>query len=145
MTRTFFLYACLLCVISFSRCYADKVIWSGDVSSNGLPTAPIELKLHKKYQIKVNGFVNLGKWRQNGEALASDACFEFNKENSTEKLISLKNSLDISVCDGTYHPSHQYESLPFIAQQNRIFFWVSDTNYEDNSGAYKVEITEFLP
>lgn len=120
--------------------YADEVIWKGDVKSDGSATIAIPLVLHEQYQIKANQYVNLGKWIQGGEELANDACYQFNKEKFISKVETLKNSQNISVCDGSYHPDHLYQSEPFVAKQNRIHFWVYDTNYEDNAGAFHVEI-----
>lgn len=141
MSRTLF----YLCSCSFFFCaqmHAENVVWKGDVSSNGSPTHAIPLVMHKRYQIKVNGFVNLGKWVQNGEQLASDACYEYNAEKPTSKQESLKNSMEISVCDGQYHANHQYQSQPFVAEKNRIHFWVEDEDYEDNVGSFQVQIIE---
>ncbi len=121
--------------------HADTVVWSGNVNSDGLPTTPVPLVLRETYQIKASRYINLGKWIQAGQKLANDACFEFNTQAGKEKIECLRNSNDISVCDGTYHPDHIYKSEPFKATQNRIFFWVNDTDYEDNSGFFHVEIT----
>lgn len=121
-------------------CSAETVIWKGEVSSDGTPTQAIPLQLHKKYQIRVSGFVNLGKWIQSGEKLANDACYEFNKETMTTKIVSFKNSNNISVCGENYHFDHVYQSNPFIAKQNKIHFWIYDTNYEDNSGSFQIEV-----
>ena len=138
MTRLLFFYGLLCFWAGYS--YADEVIWSGDVKSDGSATASIPLILHERYQIKASQFVNLGKWVQAGEKLANDACYEFNKTQSQEKLEFLKNSQNISVCDGSYHPDHAYQSEPFVAKQNRIHFWVYDTDYDDNNGVFHVEI-----
>jgi len=138
MTRT--LFFCGLLSLYIGNSYADKVIWSGEVKSDGTPTTAIPLNLRENYKIKVSQFVNLGKWVQKGEKLANDACYEFNKEKPQDKVEFLKNSQNISVCDGTYHPDHIYESTPFAAKQNRLHFWVYDTDYDDNNGAFRVEI-----
>lgn len=129
--------------LSFSV-YGDTTIWKGEVNANGSPTDAIPLVLHQKYKIKVSGYVNLGKWIQNKEELANDACydFNFNKETHLEKVRTFRNSNDISVCDGKYHPDHIYQSLPFTAKQNKIHFWVFDTDYENNTGAFQVEIIQ---
>ncbi len=131
--------AVVLCGL-FSHYYADEVVWSGEVNSDGTPTNAITLEFDKTYQIKASGYIKLGKWIQAQNKLANDACFEFNKEKSTVKLESLKNSLSISICDGTYHPDHMYQSEPFVAKNNRIHFWIDDTDYDDNTGAFHVEI-----
>lgn len=127
MTRA--LMFCGLLFFSFGSCYADEVVWSGEVKSDGSPTAPIPLILHERYQIKVSNPINIGKWVQAQETLANDACFEFNKEKSLQQIETLKNSQNISVCDGTYHTDHIYQSKPFVANQNRIHFWINDTDY----------------
>lgn len=132
----------LLCLFAANHCAAATVIWSGKVSSDGTPSPPINLKLHQKYQIIVNGFVNLGKWVQNREQLANDACYEFNKEKNLSQIKSFQNSSEISVCDGKYHSDHIYQSEPFIAKENKIHFWVYDTDYDDNSGAFDVQVIE---
>lgn len=128
----------------FANCFgAEKEVWKGEVNSNGNPTEAIPLQIHKKYQIKASGYVNLGKWIQNHQKLANDACFEFSQEGKVEKVETLKNSNEISVCsDNTYHPDHAYQSEPFTANSDRIHFWVHDTNYEDNSGSFQVQIVE---
>lgn len=130
----FFMFASVL--------HAENVIWSGTVNSDGIPSELVKLELDKRYQIRVSGFVNLGKWIQNREKLANDACYEYNSEGNLEKLESLRNSLDISVCDGSYHPQHIYQSLPFVTKHNRIHFWVHDFDYDDNHGAFKVEVLQ---
>lgn len=120
--------------------FGGEVVWKGVVKSNGAPTEAIPLVLKESYQIKCSGFINLGKWIQAGKKLGSDACFEFSDEAAMDKIDCLKNSQEISVCKGSYNPSHVYESEPFVASQNRIHFWVYDTDYDDNSGEFQVEI-----
>lgn len=134
----------LLCMtfVCSSVSSAEKIIWQGEVSSYGEPTEPITLVNRKKYQIKVKGFVNLGKWIQGTEKLANDACYEFSQTDKKLKWEAIKNSGNISVCDNSYHPDHVYQSEPFIAKQNRILFWVNDTNYDDNNGAFHVQVVE---
>jgi len=136
------LLACLSFIFMVHSDAAEKVIWKGEVSSNGKPSDLITLTIHKKYQIKVQGYVNLGKWIQNKEELANDACYEFNKMGETTKLEAFRNSHDISVCDGTYHPNHIYQSQSFAAKQDRIHFWVYDTSYDDNKGTFFAEVIE---
>lgn len=119
---------------------AETLIWNGQVDSNGAPTIPIELKIGQTYVIRVSGKVNLGKWTKNNEKLANDACWEFSPSKSVSKMDSVKNSLNVSICDGSYHPNHIYESKPFKALQNRIHFWINDTDYEDNTGFFHVQI-----
>lgn len=135
----FSLFLALVTTVS-TTLIADEVIWSGKVKSDGTPTPPVKLVLNETYEIKAKGFVNLGKWVQAGEKLATDACYEFNKETEQDKIESMRNSLNISVCDGTYHPDHIYTSKPFEAKHNLIHFWVFDTDYEDNNGAFDVEV-----
>jgi len=136
-TLSIFLTLCAL------NSYTDETVWKGSVDSNGVPTKPIKLELHKQYEIKVSGFINLGKWVQAGEKLANDACYEFSDDKRhMEKFESIKNSQGISVCEGQYNDDHVYTSKPFVAKQNRIFFWVNDTNYDDNNGLYEVEIIQ---
>lgn len=134
------LFFCILLSLWVSQSFADELIWSGDINADGTPSPSIPLTLHQTYQIKVSRFVNLGKWRQNGEELAYDACYEFSRERSHQKFEFLKNSQNISVCDGIYHLDHIYISEPFVAKQNRIHFWVYDTDYENNKGSFHVEI-----
>lgn len=147
LRRTLMILGCSFFVFS-NMAHAEYVVWAGQVNSNGTPTSPIPLQLHKRYQIKVSGVVNLGKWKQGGKALANDACFEYVAGEETAdnphmtKLVSLKNSNDIKVCNGEFHKDHVYESLPFTAEQTKIHFWVYDTNYEDNYGSFQVEISE---
>lgn len=132
----------ILCCVCFSFCqsFADEVIWKGKVHSDGTPTAQINLTLHQKYQIKASGYINLGKWMQAGEKLANDPCFEFNEKLAPEKIESLKNSQNIVICTGKYQPDHTYLSETFEAKQNRLFFWIFDTDYEDNNGEFEVEV-----
>lgn len=143
--KQIFLYPFFLCVF-FSNLYsAERVFWSGKVDANGKPTDSIKLELGKEYSLKVTGEVNLGKWWQQKKPLANDACYEFS--DATEppvrtKFTTFKNSLNIQVCDGKYHPDHIYQSAPFFAVQTGIHFWIYDTNYEDNSGALDVQIIQ---
>lgn len=134
----------LLCMtfVCSSVSSAEKIIWQGEVSSDGEPTDSIALVNRKKYQIKVKGFVNLGKWIQGTEKLANDACYEFGLTDKKRKWEAFKNSGDISVCDNSYHPDHTYQSEPFTAEQDRIHFWINDTYYGDNSGAFQVQVIE---
>ncbi|CUI16123.1 hypothetical protein PNK_0495 [Candidatus Protochlamydia naegleriophila] len=133
---------CLSALFFASPCCAEKIIWSGEVYADGTPTSSIGLTLQHHYRIKVSGYVNLGKWIQNREKLASDACYEFSKEGSRTKTVSLRNSSEIPICDDDYHSDHIYESKSFLAKENRIHFWVHDTNYEDNTGSFKVQLVE---
>ena len=138
--KNFIFLTSLFCSLYLFNCDADKVIWSGEVNSNGSPTEAIPLVINQKYQIKVSHYLNLGKWIQQGEPLASDACYEFNRDHPLNPLSTFKNSHDISVCNGSYHPNHIYRSNVFFAKQNRIHFWIYDTNYEDNSGSLHVDL-----
>lgn len=122
--------------------YSDTVVWSGKVNADGTPSKVVPLTLGKKYIIKVSGIVNLGKWWQQGKPLAEDACYEFNAELKPEKYNTFSNSLHISVCDGTYHADHVYQSSPFMAAQSGIHFWVYDTDYSNNSGSLDVQVIE---
>ena len=133
----------LLACFCFLSCtlYADEVIWKGKVNSNGIPTELIKLNIHDQYQIKATQYINLGKWKQAGESLANDACYEFSDKFPPTKFDALKNSDEINVCTGDYHSDHVYISEPFTAKRNRIFFWVNDTDYDDNSGHFEVEVT----
>lgn len=139
--NTFFTMLATFALLATS-CYADKVVWKGEISSDGTPSKLITLTLHKEYQIKVSGSVKLGKWVKEGEPLANDACYEFSKEKMVDKFESVMNSNLISCCDGTYHPDHHYQSQPFKAKQDRIHFWVNDTVYDDNHGSFNVEIIQ---
>lgn len=145
MVRSVFI-ACLIFIPFLATCrstdIAEKVVWKGEVLADGTPSQPIQLKLHHEYKVKTEGFVNLGKWKQGGEQLANDACYEFNTEGELAKLESLRNTSGISVCDGKYHPDHIYHSETFTAEQDKIHFWVHDFNYDDNSGAFKVQILQ---
>jgi hypothetical protein len=142
MMMRIFLLIFAFCIFCASSTYADKVVWSGEVQSNGSPTHLIKLTLGKQYQIKVSGAINLGKWWQLGKPLADDACFEYNEETAPTFVNTLRNSMQISVCDGVYHSDHIYLSKPFIAAQNGIHFWICDTDYTDNSGALNVQVIE---
>jgi len=123
--------------------FAEEVIWSGTVSSDGTPSPAIPLTLHHQYQMEVRGVVNLEKWVQQGEKLANDGCFEFTANgNILNPLVSLRNSLGIPSCTGDYNPQHSYRSTPFTAASDRLHFWVYDSLYEDNSGDFEVKIIE---
>ena len=119
---------------------ADEIVWNGQVSSDGAPTAAIDLTLDKKYQIVVKGTVNLGKWVEAGKPLGEDASYEFNTPSGPQRLLNLKNSNDINLDDKTYNPEHIYKSFPFVAKQSKIHFWVHDLDYSDNSGSFDVQI-----
>lgn len=141
-------YSLLISAVIFSvslcgSCMAEKVLWAAEVSSLGKPTESIHLDIGKRYRIEAGGMINLGKWWQKSQPLANDACYEFTKSGEgLSKVETLKNSINMSVCDGTYHADHVYRSVPFTAVQSGIHFWVYDTNYDDNSGAFNVQIIE---
>src|SRR5262245_8917544 len=97
--RTFFLYLSLS-MFFFSFTYADNVIWSGKVNSNGEASPLVKLVEGKTYQIRVSGTVNLNKWKRQGQALNEDACFDFNDALSPTKNDIFRNTLNISVCEG---------------------------------------------
>ena len=91
--------------------------------------------------------INLGKWREDGEPLANDACYEFDAGTpkmviTPSKVDSFKNSMGISVCDGKFHFDHHYQSASFEAKQNKVHFWIYDTDYSDNRGALHVEVIQ---
>lgn len=142
MIRHFNFFLSLFCFFCFSPVFADNVIWKGDVAADGTPSPVTKLVLEKKYQIKVSGAINLGKWWQKGHPLENDACYEFNEELPPRKLLSLKNSMNISLHDEAYHLDHIYLSRPFVAAQDGIHFWVYDNDYSNNSGAFHVEVIE---
>ncbi len=138
--RLYFFIGCLLPLIANCE---NSTIWSGRVSADGTPSPVVKLKLGSKYQIQVSGTVNLGKWRRDGAPLENDACYEFGpKGSSPEEITNFKNSMNVTVGDGHFHPTHVYQSNPFFAAQNGIHFWVQDEDYEDNSGLFLVEIFE---
>lgn len=137
-----------ICFSLSSVSYAADAIWSKQLNSNGTPSEIVKLNLGDTYKLKVSGTMNLGKWRTNKQPLENDACYEFfadpafQNDMKPKKIDAFKNSLNIIVCDGEYHPNHIYESKPFVATQNGIHFWVEDIDYEDNSGALDVEIIQ---
>ena len=135
----FFLIVSILCSGSM---WADSVVWSGEVNSDGTPTVNIPLTLGKKYQIRVSGEMNLGKWWQQGKPLAEDACYEYNDLVQPIKLDTLKNSMNIPLDNTAYHPNHVYQSKPFVTAQSGIHFWIYDTDYNNNSGSLHAEVLE---
>lgn len=128
----------------FAQSEADIQVWSGQVKAEGQPSVFIPLKEGKKYRIKASGSVNLGKWKQQGKALASDACYEYAEGIEPEKVKGLRNSLEISICDEGYKSNHIYESKPFKAIFGGIHFWVDDIDYNDNSGQFNVIVSEVI-
>jgi len=130
------------CTSFFSQVLADTVVWSGDVDSNGTPTALIPLTLGKQYQVKASGTLNLGKWWQAGKPLEEDAFYEYNNSIDPIKLETLKNSFNLSLNNNGFHPDHVYLSKPFTAAQNGVHFWISDIDYGDNTGKLQVQIIE---
>ncbi len=141
MAKTIF-YLCLTSICLTGYCLAEQVIWEGEVNSDGTPTTSVKLTLGHEYFIKVSGVMNLKKWWKQGKPLEEDACFEFNAEQTPMKLLSFKNSININVCDGTYHPDHIYTSKPFIAAQSGVHFWIYDSDYEDNNGTLFVQVID---
>lgn len=141
--KSFFSIIVMTCV--FCMAVADTSVWHGKVSSDGTPTPSIKLVLGQKYKVRVSGKMNLGKWRTNRQPLENDACFEFfadpaYQEHPPKKIDTLKNSLNLNMCDGKYRVDHVYESPPFLAAQSGIHFWIYDTDYEDNSGEFDLEV-----
>lgn len=139
-----FLFNLMIFALMFNVINADdNVVWSGKVNSNGHPTSSIKLDLGATYKIIANGEINLGKWWQQKHPLANDACYEFSDLTEPPvrtKFSALKNSLNVSVCDGTYHEDHRYQSEPFTAVNSGIHFWIYDTNYDDNNGEMDVQL-----
>lgn len=136
MRYLFFLFALI------STLHADKIVWQGEVNSNGTPTPVIKLELGKTYQFKTEGTINLGKWWQDGKPLIEDANFEYNENVKPQPLATLKNSMNIPIGSDKYNADHIYFSTPFVAAQNAVHFWIYDTNYDDNSGSLKVQISQ---
>lgn len=135
----------LLCLfLAFLSVAEGKVVSSLEVSSDGEPSKTTILELDRKYQIKVSGALNLGKYWQGSTVLANDACYEFvaSTGKMTSPLKNFRNSFDINVCEGHYSEDHTYFSKPFVAKQNKIHFWIDDFDYTDNTGALHVEIIE---
>lgn len=116
------------------------VIWKGPVQSSGAPSPLIPLTIGKTYQITVSGQISLGTWSKNGKKMQNDACYEFSAVGIPMLLPTFNNSLDISVCDGKFHPNHIYQSTPFKAEKDSINFWIFDTDYNDNSGELQVQL-----
>lgn len=146
MNKFFSIVACL-CLGFSSFSFADNVIWSGKINSNGTPTESVKLSLGKMYKVKVSGTMNLGKWRTDKQPLVNDSCYEFfadpgHQKGNPIKIDTFKNSLNVSVCDGKYHADNVYESEPFFAAQSGIHFWIYDTDYENNTGALDVQIIQ---
>jgi len=50
--------------------------------------------------------------------------------------------MNFEVCGGKYQSDHVYISQPFVAVQSGIHFWIYDTDYEDNSGEFEVEVIQ---
>lgn len=128
--------------ITSSSLLADTVVWKGQVSADGTPSKAIDMTNGKKYQIIVSGSINLGKWVQAGQKLADDPAFEYNAPTGPVHLNIFRNSHDIPFDVKTINPEHIYKSLPFLAKQNKIHFWVNDTDYSDNSGAFDVQLVQ---
>lgn len=118
---------------------APTPIWKGTISAEGPPSPKVQLTKGQTYQIEVSGHMSLGTWK-NGKILMNDACYEFNAVGAPILLPSFRNTLDISVCDGKYHPNHLYQSAPFVAEKDEISFWIFDTDYKDNSGELSVQV-----
>ncbi len=120
--------------------FADTVVWKGTVKADGSPSAVVTLALGQRYEIRVSGTMNLGNWWQNKEQLLNDACYEFSSNTTPTSQPAFKNSNNINVGDGKYHPDHIYQSNPFTAAQSGVHFWIHDKDYSDNSGELQVEV-----
>lgn len=138
--KRLFLTAGLLCSLMSLDCFAEKVVWTGEVHSDGTPSATINLNLDKKYQFIVSGTINLGKWVEAGVPMGEDAFFEFDGPNGPERQPAFKNSINVSLEDKTYQPSHTYKSMPFVAKNSKVHFWVDDKDYSDNKGSLQVKV-----
>lgn len=132
----------LLFSLTNLACFSQVVVWSGDVSADGTPTQAIDLKLDKKYQIIAKGTINLGKWVEAGKALGEDASYEYNAPSSPTVADNLRNSINIPLENKNFNPQHIYKSLPFVAKQSKIHFWVHDLDYSDNKGSFTVELVQ---
>jgi hypothetical protein len=137
LTITFFIGLSI-----FNLNFAEEIVWSGEVSSDGTPSKAINLNLDKKYQIIVSGTINLGKWVQAGKPLGEDASYDFNAPTGPRRVEIFKNSNDIALDDQSFNPNHIYKSEPFVAKQNKIHFWVHDEDYSDKVGNFDVKIVQ---
>jgi hypothetical protein len=116
----------------------DKQIWSGQVNATGQPTEPIQLVKGFTYYFTVKGTINSGT--VNGKSLLNDACFEYNSQGIPVDVGTLRNNLDITVCDNKYHTDHIYCSGKFESKGQAINFWIFDTDYSGNSGSLLLNI-----
>jgi len=82
---TFIAITCVICMVG-----ADTQVWRSKVNSEGAPTQAIKLNIGDKYQVKVSGKMNLGKWRTGGHPLENDACFEFFADPINQKKLPKK-------------------------------------------------------
>jgi len=120
---------------------AQQLVWSGPVDSNGQPVSTINLEPTTQYVIRAVGQVYFGRWRENGEDLLNDACYEFNAKGFPDPLPVLENNRGIPICTGGYEPSHAYRSNPFNSLLGGpLTFRIFDTDYRDNNGALTVEV-----
>ena len=138
-------YVSFLCAFMFlcmGSCFGETIVWSGEVQADGAPSPIVALEIGKRYQIRASGTMDLGRWWQQGKPLKNDACYGYNDVVGPEPIESLKDSINIGVSDGKYHPDHVYHSEPFIAQESGVHFWIHDINYNDNKGSLTVEVLQ---
>ena len=140
MKRNLLLLLILTITLGLQNAYADRLVASGNVPSNGKPTNQINLTNGKSYYIVVSGAVTFGTW-SNGKKLLNDACYEFNAKGYLDPLPVFQNNYNIIVCDN-YNPNHIYKSAPFVSSGQPINFWIYDTDYRDNSGGMHLELYE---
>lgn len=139
--KHFFLSTVLFATLC-SSCFAEKIVWNGELSSDGTPSQAIPLDLDKKYQIIVSGVINLGKWVEGGVPMDEDAGFEFGGPNGPEHQPVFKSSNEMALDTKKYNPDHTYKSIPFVAKNSKIHFWIDDKDYSDNNGSLKVQVVQ---
>ena len=135
----------LLTIISRAPAQAQRLEWSGIVSSRGMEATGPVLSAGTSYIIVARGNMYFGRWWQNGNSLLNDACYEFAAKGYADPLPVLNSSVGITVCDGLYRSNHVYQSVPFLGDGNRVKFWIFDTDYRDNYGGLVVEVYSIAP
>lgn len=122
------------------------LVWQGSVSPKGNRTPTLRLDKKSRYYIEVSRNVYFGRWQKNPRmSLVNDACYEFKARGHSVALPVFKNSLNVSVCHGKYHPNHIYRSALFSGNDKGIKFWIFDTDYRDNIGGLWVKVFRINP
>lgn len=122
----------------------DTYVAREQVYDNNRIVDSIVLNSADRYFITVEGTMYFDKRQFDGALHTSDPCYNTtNMHNGEKPKIEnmFRNSMNISVCNDSYHGSHFYRSRPFMGNNEIIRFGIAGHNYTRNGvGIFEVKI-----